>query len=668
VWGEDDVARIFAKSAHGDKAFASHPVAVRVCTSLARRFQEPLLEIASLCNDGDEETLLSLELHAQQSFVPKSLLFERLVETLVDVTNTVGVDVNLANEHRHCAGALRYVAGLGSRKVAALLANIEQVRVLLLFLILFPPLAHSSLSSFFNEQHDGRVMKRDDLKFLLPSSKSSVTSVTTAEASASGEAAAQRTQKQIDCVWRNMVGFVRLRKRRDWYRALADDDEEDVQWNPLDETRIHPDWYSIHCLSIASSAIETPSLETDEQKWKLYESVMKNCASKYMERRKEFETAADTLQAQGVGVAASWTTRPEGGRGADVSGVDGLGVQRRRCQLSNTIQGHLKRRSSAQAALTTLARCDGTFAVKYTDHAGQYEQDRVVSGVTMAQLEDARDGAGREEDDADVLEEVDLEAFECMLQERLGPAGRNARFLKMCTRIVDEMRRPYHEKRVAWRELSSEQMFWYISGESAASLWNRKRVNATVSNSLQRFYDGGELKSVTVYCELEMGARAQIMWSNDNGSAPGRGDMVICDIENLEPERYWSELERRFNIAVTLATARLELAPEAAPGAEGRYFDPVGLDLDQGRASGSKGVRLLKRNILVRSLVAPRGAAARLRSRHVSVSLALPSSRAHSRSPHLAALSFSLSALTRRARYHHRPRPPCAARCVPQRE
>jgi len=555
-WGEDDVARIFAASAHGVKAFASHAVEVRMCASIARRLQEPLLEIAGLSKSVEDETLLSLELHDLQSIVSKSALLERLGETLIDVTNAVGVDVNLAREHKHCAAALRFVAGLGPRKAAALLGNIEQ--------------------------RGGRVAHREELKALLPNSST-------------GDVGPH-------CVWRNMAGFVRLRKRRDLINDGADDeddddDEKEVEWNPLDETRIHPDEYLPYVLSITSSAADvTPPEANDEhrvKRWELSDKIMRECAPTQLKRRRDFAISANRLS-QGQGARASFLTLPETGNrpGLCTSGIDGLGVQRHPCEIMPAPM-HLRQPQ------VDVARVDGTYTISV-----QYGEQRRVEGVRLSLLEPPRNSvqgdAGVDEGSADPLEGLEIEEFDRMLQSM----NEGGNYMRTITRIVDELRRPYAEKRTPWRELTSEEMFWQVSGESKASMWQYKRVHASVQNTHETFHlDTGDTKKIIVYCELEMGSRASLQWDLPQfggAPAPNRGDVVICKIKDLQPEKFWSDLERRNNPAVELETAdpRNPADRKARPLVLHQYFDESRLNLGSMGAMGG-GKKLKKRNIQV---------------------------------------------------------------------
>ena len=88
--------------------------------SLGRRFQEPLLEFASLLASAEQE-YQALHMHPLQSSLPQEQLKAGLEMELIGRVNDVGVDVNFALEHQHGADLLPFVCGLGERKAAALL-------------------------------------------------------------------------------------------------------------------------------------------------------------------------------------------------------------------------------------------------------------------------------------------------------------------------------------------------------------------------------------------------------------------------------------------------------------------------------------------------------------------------------------------------------------------
>jgi transcription elongation factor SPT6 len=89
--------------------------------SLGRFLLEPLVESARLCNA--KRDICCLSLHALQELVPSDALYTRLERTFVMIVNAVGVDFNLVLREPRLAPLLGFVAGLGPRKAAHLLAE-----------------------------------------------------------------------------------------------------------------------------------------------------------------------------------------------------------------------------------------------------------------------------------------------------------------------------------------------------------------------------------------------------------------------------------------------------------------------------------------------------------------------------------------------------------------
>jgi hypothetical protein len=110
--------------------------------SLGRQLQDPLSEVAAIYSETEVSQLNRVKLHRLQSMLSPehmrfayvyhthskpyrhdraSVAYGRYARALVDVTNRVGVDVNLAFRSRHKSHVLQFVAGLGPRTAKQLL-------------------------------------------------------------------------------------------------------------------------------------------------------------------------------------------------------------------------------------------------------------------------------------------------------------------------------------------------------------------------------------------------------------------------------------------------------------------------------------------------------------------------------------------------------------------
>ncbi|KAF9581645.1 Transcription elongation factor spt6, partial [Lunasporangiospora selenospora] len=120
VMTNDEVARLYQNS---KRAMEEHPeanVLTRYCISLARLVQNPMNEYAALGRD-----LINIRHHPLQHLVGEGRLQELLERALVNIINSVGVDINEVVASPYKAHMLQYICGLGPRKAQNLIKNIE---------------------------------------------------------------------------------------------------------------------------------------------------------------------------------------------------------------------------------------------------------------------------------------------------------------------------------------------------------------------------------------------------------------------------------------------------------------------------------------------------------------------------------------------------------------
>lgn len=123
IFVQDEVARLAQHSSRLQAEFQAYSMNARYCIGLARYAQHPLNEYAAL---GEDLIAITFD-EVAQPLVPTQKLLKALERALVDVTNSVGVDINRAVNDKYYATLLPYIAGLGPRKSQALLGKIAQI-------------------------------------------------------------------------------------------------------------------------------------------------------------------------------------------------------------------------------------------------------------------------------------------------------------------------------------------------------------------------------------------------------------------------------------------------------------------------------------------------------------------------------------------------------------
>lgn len=86
--------------------------------ALGRFLQNPLSMVATLCGPGKE--ILSWKLNPLENFLTPDDKYGMVEQVMVDVTNQVGLDLNLASSHEWLFAPLQFISGLGPRKAATL--------------------------------------------------------------------------------------------------------------------------------------------------------------------------------------------------------------------------------------------------------------------------------------------------------------------------------------------------------------------------------------------------------------------------------------------------------------------------------------------------------------------------------------------------------------------
>jgi transcription elongation factor SPT6 len=211
-WIDSEISEIYLSSSEAIKEFKKLNLSkkynpnIERALSIGRRLLNPIIELSKLCNSKHE--ICCLELHLLQDIIDQELLYNRLNRIFISLFNAIGVDINdiLRNRDRK-SHILSFISGLGPRKANNLLQTIKSNTNLIT--------SRSKLLKFMGE-----------------------------------------------IVGKNAIGFIKFSKEDIMKNNSSNnnndniviDDENQLGYEILDITRIHPDDYSF-ASKIASDAI-----------------------------------------------------------------------------------------------------------------------------------------------------------------------------------------------------------------------------------------------------------------------------------------------------------------------------------------------------------------------------------------------------------------------------
>ncbi|GMH28309.1 hypothetical protein Nepgr_030152 [Nepenthes gracilis] len=118
VYGDESLPRLYENSRTSSDQIPGHSGIVKRAVALGRYLQNPLAMVATLC--GPEREILSWKLTPLERFLSADDKYEMVEQIMVDVTNQVGMDLNLAANHEWLFAPLQFISGLGPRKAASL--------------------------------------------------------------------------------------------------------------------------------------------------------------------------------------------------------------------------------------------------------------------------------------------------------------------------------------------------------------------------------------------------------------------------------------------------------------------------------------------------------------------------------------------------------------------
>ncbi|KAI7755111.1 hypothetical protein M8C21_025981 [Ambrosia artemisiifolia] len=118
VAADDTIPHLYENSRISSEQLQKESGIVKRAVALGRYLQNPLAMVATLC--GPAKEVLSWKLTPLESFLTPDEKYSMVEQIMVDATNQVGLDVNLAISHEWLFAPLQFISGLGPRKAASL--------------------------------------------------------------------------------------------------------------------------------------------------------------------------------------------------------------------------------------------------------------------------------------------------------------------------------------------------------------------------------------------------------------------------------------------------------------------------------------------------------------------------------------------------------------------
>ena len=118
VYVDESLPRLYENSRISGEQLPQQSGIVKRAVALGRYLQNPLAMAATFCGPGRE--ILSWKLHPLENFLQVDEKYEMVEQVMVDITNQVGIDINLAASHEWFCSPLQFISGLGPRKAASL--------------------------------------------------------------------------------------------------------------------------------------------------------------------------------------------------------------------------------------------------------------------------------------------------------------------------------------------------------------------------------------------------------------------------------------------------------------------------------------------------------------------------------------------------------------------
>ncbi|KAM7529941.1 hypothetical protein LguiB_033351 [Lonicera macranthoides] len=118
VYGDESLPHLYENSRISTDQLPGQQGIVKRAVALGRYLQNPLAMVSTLC--GPSKEILSWKLGPLDSFLTPDEKYAMIEQVMVDASNQVGLDVNLAASHEWLFSYLQFISGLGPRKAASL--------------------------------------------------------------------------------------------------------------------------------------------------------------------------------------------------------------------------------------------------------------------------------------------------------------------------------------------------------------------------------------------------------------------------------------------------------------------------------------------------------------------------------------------------------------------
>ena len=250
MWGNLQVSFSFAQSSLSDKLMQGYGLLFKEAVSAGRFIQNPLAETLNIWSENEKtNAVIQLNLHQFQHLTNPYKLKNKLENLLVELVNSVGVDVHSCLHFPHLTNQLQFVCGFGPRKATKLLERLRAENLSWSKSIQEDESIKPKLST-------GALSKRN-LERNLEDTQRRVTANDSDSPHLKSSGFLNRRSFLIEedrlrhTVYVNAIGFLKCFNRSDFHSA--EEFSEDYEW--LDFTRIHPDDYQM-AKKIASSPFE----------------------------------------------------------------------------------------------------------------------------------------------------------------------------------------------------------------------------------------------------------------------------------------------------------------------------------------------------------------------------------------------------------------------------
>lgn len=118
VYGDESLPHLYENTRISSDQLPGQSGIVKRAVALGRYLQNPLAMVSTLCGPGRE--ILSWKLCSLEDFITPDEKYGMIEQVMVDATNQVGLDINLAASHEWLFSPLQFISGLGPRKAASL--------------------------------------------------------------------------------------------------------------------------------------------------------------------------------------------------------------------------------------------------------------------------------------------------------------------------------------------------------------------------------------------------------------------------------------------------------------------------------------------------------------------------------------------------------------------